>query len=273
MIDILLTTYNGEKYLNELIESILVQNKYKFKLLIRDDGSVDGTVEIIKYYSKLYPNLIFYYEDKIGNIGSTPSFEYLLNLSTSDYIMFCDQDDIWLPNKIELSYEKIIEYEKKNPDIPLLVFTDMINVDKNLKIINNSFMKSHKFNRLDVDNVYKMFALSAVPGCTIMMNSKVKQYVLPIPNFLVHDHWIATNIVYYGKVVYINKCTVLYRQHDVNSVGVKKINFFYFVRKIKNLKSLILFFKKEIREYSFNINFTIFILYKLKFSIQRMLNI
>ena len=94
MIDILLSTYNGEKYLSELLDSLLNQSYSEWKLWIRDDGSSDSTVRILDHYRRSYPNRINLIQSPAGNIGATKSFEILLRQTLSEYIMFCDQDDI-----------------------------------------------------------------------------------------------------------------------------------------------------------------------------------
>ena len=111
-IDILLATYNGEKYLAQQLDSILNQSYQDFIIRIHDDNSIDGTIDIIKKYQMRYPEKIKYLDDNISTGSAKNNFEYLLNKSDAQYIMFSDQDDIWLQNKIELSIEKIINIEK-----------------------------------------------------------------------------------------------------------------------------------------------------------------
>ena len=108
MIDILLSTYNGEVFLGELIDSVMGQTYQDCRLLVRDDGSTDGTLGILRTYQDNYPQRIVLTNDMLGNVGVIKSFELLLANSSSEYIMFCDQDDVWLPNKVELSVLKMI---------------------------------------------------------------------------------------------------------------------------------------------------------------------
>ena len=110
-LDILLATYNGEKFLKEQINSLLDQSYKNWKLLIRDDMSTDCTMAILSDYISKYPDKIKLLKSN-KRLGPCQSFNYLLQKSDSDYVMFCDQDDIWLPEKIELSLKKMRSLEK-----------------------------------------------------------------------------------------------------------------------------------------------------------------
>src|ERR1700744_365701 len=101
-ISILLSAYNGERFLKDQIESILAQTNKNWILYIRDDGSKDGTIGIVNFYAERYPHQIIKIEDNAGNLKSAGSFMHMLNNVSSEYYMFCDQDDVWLPFKIEI---------------------------------------------------------------------------------------------------------------------------------------------------------------------------
>jgi glycosyltransferase involved in cell wall biosynthesis len=224
MIDILLATYNGEKFLNEQIDSILSQSCKDWQLLIRDDGSTDATVQIINSYIKQYPDKIKLIEDNLGNLGVGHNFEKLLEHSKSEYIMFCDQDDVWLPEKIKLTLDKMKEAEISHPDIPILIFTDLKVVDENFKIIAESLWSYHKIDPTEGGLFKNMLYRNIVTGCTVMINKKAKEIVLPIPEYVqMHDWWVAMNTAKYGRIFHIPAATVLYRQHSGNVVGTKKI--------------------------------------------------
>lgn len=140
MIDILLSTYNGEKYLYAQIVSIQKQTMQNWRLLVRDDGSTDNTIDILESFA-LTDKRILFLKDNKGNLGVVRSFEQLLYYSTANYIMFVDQDDVWLPNKIEHTLQAILKMETKEPDKSLLVFTDVFVVDSELK---KNFFFFHK---------------------------------------------------------------------------------------------------------------------------------
>ncbi len=112
MVAILLSTYNGQLYLKEQIDSLLDQTYKNWCLFVRDDGSSDDTLQIISTYAKKCPERIVLLTDNRGNIKPAASFMQLLSMVDMDYYMFCDQDDIWLSTKIERTYEEMVSIEK-----------------------------------------------------------------------------------------------------------------------------------------------------------------
>lgn len=249
MIDILLSTYNGEKYLSQQIDSILNQTYTEWRLLIRDDSSSDSTLNILNEYQKKYPYKIYIISNNIlQNIGVIKSFEFLLTQSTNNYIMFCDQDDIWLPNKIEESIKTLTSIEIANPNTPILVHSDLCIIDKNEKIIHKSLWQyaGIKPEILNHNAKYMAFCNSAT-GCTILMNKLCKSIVLPFPdNIVMHDAWITLKICQKGIVHAINKQLILYRQHDNNTLGINKYKF-SILNRIKEIKKI---YKNTIEVYN-----------------------
>ena len=220
-IDVLLATYNGEKYLKEQIESILNQTYSNIRLVISDDCSKDNTREVLKQYEN-NPKVEIHYQEK--NLGYVKNFEYLLNQVKNDLYMLSDQDDIWLPEKIEKSVEKI---KNENAD---LVFGDLEVVDENLKTIYPSF---NKFMKLDKKikkyiNSYKVnYLYNCVTGCTTISKKEWIEKIIPIPvdsKYLIHDHWIGIIIGCSGKLAYMPERYIKYRQHGNNQVGTDKIS-------------------------------------------------
>lgn len=269
MIDVLLSTYNGEKYILELLKSLEKQTFKDFQVIIRDDGSKDNTIHIINEFKENTSLKISLIIDNI-NIRSTKSFEELTKISDSDYFMFCDQDDIWLPKKIELTYNKIKELEKKNEKgIPCLVFSDLKVVDDSLNTISDSFFKLQKSDPNVCYNIWKCIAISVVPGCTMLMNKHCKKHILPIPSFRVHDHWAICNIAYYGKCDFINEPTILYRIHSNNTIGLQNLNIKNAFIKIAAFKSLIPIYWKELKSYPFKVKYERVIFYKLYYFFKR----
>lgn len=239
MIDILLSTYNGEKYLTQLLDSILNQTYTEWRILVRDDCSRDTTLDILHEYQKKYSDKIYLIENNIKeNIGVIKSFEFLLSQSTSDYIMFCDQDDIWLPNKIKELIEAITYLEKINPQTPILTHCDLSIIDKEEKIIHQSLWQYAGIKPKILNNNAKYMAFcNSVTGCTILMNKLCKTVVLPFPsNTTMHDAWIALKICQNGIVHNINKQLILYRQHDNNTLGINEYKF-SIIDRIRNIKT------------------------------------
>ncbi len=274
MIQILLSTYNGEKFLRELLDSLFAQKFQAWQLLIRDDGSSDTTRKILAEYLAKYPEKIFFCEKDTENLKSTRSFYKLLQYSDADYIMFCDQDDIWFPDKIEKTYACMRQAEQDlQENIPVAVFTDLAVTDAALNIIAPSFHKQQKMFTDAVNELHTSLAHSVAPGCTMMLNRSAVTCCCnestEIPGELVHDHWCISMVSAYGKVFYINEPTIYYRQHGRNVVGAGKISLSYFMKRLimcrKTLTSLCLL------KHTFPIRFSLLkvIYYKLKFALMR----
>ena len=240
-IDVLMTTYNGEKYLKEQIESILNQTYKNINLIISDDCSTDNTRDILKEYQDI-ENIKIYYQDK--NLGYVANFEFLLKHVESDIYMLSDQDDVWMPNKIEETFKKL---EEDNAD---LVFTDLEVVNQNLEIINKSFNKSmnkeHKIRKTLGTNQFE-YLYNNITGCTIMSKKKWIDEILPIPKgskYVIHDSWIGLIISLNGKISYLDKPTIKYRQHSENQLGTERESYKY--NNFEQVRNLFINVKKDL---------------------------
>lgn len=217
-IDILLATYNGEKYLNEQIESILNQTYKNFRLIIYDDCSTDDTLKILEKYKQVDNRIIVYRQEE--NVGYVKNFEMLLEKVENDIYMLSDQDDVWLPNKIEESLKTLREQKAD------LVYTDLEVVDENLNVIYPSFTKYRKtFDKAKKYNDYRaVFLYNLVTGCTIISKKAFINKILPLPKnkYMPHDFWLALNVAINGKIYFLEKPYIMYRQHGNNQIGSKK---------------------------------------------------
>lgn len=241
MIDILMATFNGESYIEEQIESIIRQTYKDWILYIRDDGSEDNTIGIIKKYVKKYSGKIVFIEDNKKGLGAKLNFAELMKYTKSDYCMFADQDDIWIQNKIEITFNKIKQLEMiHGKNLPILVHTDLKVVDQNLKIINNSFWKYQNLNP-NKQSLNNIIVQNNITGCTMLMNKKLIELSLDIPReSIMHDWWIGLIATGLGIVDFIEESTILYRQHGKNTVGAHSYNSFKFIiNKIYRFKSTI----------------------------------
>lgn len=236
-IDILLSTYNGEKYLHEQLDSLLNQDYKNISILIRDDGSTDTSLKIIADYIDQYPSIIKLIKSE-GNLGSTKSFYRLLTVSSSPFIMFCDQDDVWLPNKVSISLDFML---LNNNDLnqPLLVFTDLLLVDEHLQSLHKTVIKSQKMGAHYLSKEYsRLLVQNPIAGCTILLNKKAVDKVLSFGEFpqrLVHDHWIGVIVARFGKVLFLDETTLLYRQHSANQIGNAEFSMNYVYSKIQSI--------------------------------------
>ncbi len=213
-IDILMATYNGEKYLAEQLDSIINQTYTEWNLLIRDDNSSDRTLEILEKYKKL-DGRIKILRDTKGNLGIVRNFEELLKNSEEELIMFSDQDDIWIENKLEI-YSKTIE--KLNYK-GFLIHSDAILLDKNkTNVLKQSFI-SKKALKKGINNVFFNYF---VQGATILISNEIKNFILPFPQEVyLHDRYIHLMSELFFERVFINQALIYYRQHDNNQIGAK----------------------------------------------------
>lgn len=232
-IDILLATYNGEKYLEEQIDSILNQTYQNFNLLVSDDCSTDATRDILEQYVKKDPRIKVYKQEK--NLGYVKNFEFLLTKVKNNYYMLSDQDDVWLPMKIEKSLEAL---KRENAD---LVYGDLEVVDENLKMLYPSFNDYMRLTRkIEKCHDYKVqYLYNTVTGCTLLSKKEFLDKILPIPTiskYMIHDYWIAFIISIYGKTYCMKETYIKYRQHGNNQVGTNKISHGF--RKMKQVRDL-----------------------------------
>jgi len=235
-IQILLSTYNGSSFLKEQLDSILGQTARNWQLLIRDDGSTDGTREIIQEYQTRFPDKMKLVSGGSGG-DSSSSFMSMLPFAEAPYLMFCDQDDVWTAEKVETAFHEIVALEKQSPIA--LYFTDMKVVDKEMKKLEPSFFKQQKLKPEWSENPYFAFAQSMGAGCTMIFTQALVQQLHQIKTPLFqHDHWLLMHASFYGKVGFSAEKTVLYRQHESNAVGSHEINVAYFLAKITSVQKV-----------------------------------
>jgi glycosyltransferase involved in cell wall biosynthesis len=237
---ILLSTYNGEKYLDQQINSIIQQTYKKWKLIIRDDGSNDRTVGMIEKYCNLYPEKIITLGKKNTNLGVLASFSNLLTSTNAQYIMFCDQDDVWLPRKIEITYEVMKQLENKyGENTPLLIHTDLTVVNGSLEILSSSFQEYQDLAIISDYKTHKLLLNNVITGSTMMINDSLRKIVKSIPSeSIMHDWWIGLVAASFGHISYIQETTILYRQHNNNVIGAKKRGFLYFLDRVNNINKI-----------------------------------
>lgn len=244
MIQILLATYNGEKYIKEQLESLLCQTWGDWQVLIHDDGSKDDTISIVKEFCHCYPEKFKLIDDGVLFGNSRDNFAHLLSMSTADYMMFCDQDDVWLPEKIKKTYIAMHQAEVVYGSImPIIVHSDLEIVDQDLNQIAPS-MFDYQGLHINFQSLVQCLAKNSVTGCTMMLNSAARRVSLPISkNAIMHDWWIAAKVVQAGGIIeWINEPLIQYRQHGGNAVGAKRNGIGQFVNRILKYA-----FSKEVR--------------------------
>jgi len=215
-INILMATYNGRRYVAQQIESILNQTYQDFRLIISDDCSTDSTLKILEEYEKKDQRIEIYCQGE--NLGIVANFEFLIGKVRSEYFMFADQDDVWEPDKIEKTLNKM---EKENLD---LVYTDLSVVDSRLKEIVPSYwrLKGLDYKIKKYNNFASLYLNNFITGCTMLVKSRWINDFLPLPKeskYILHDYWISLVISQKGKIGYVDQPTIKYRQHTGNKIG------------------------------------------------------
>lgn len=228
-VSVLIATYNGAEYIAEQIESVLKQTYKNIICYIHDDGSSDETKRIIENYAKDYPKIIQVINaPKCG--GAKKNFMFLLTCTKEKYVAFCDQDDVWSPNKIQSLLLEMKRTERK--DRPCLVFSDLKVVDKELNVISESY---YKFAGKNPERTYykQILIQNFVPGCTMMINREAVKLSLKysnLENIFMHDWWIISLVSLLGDISRVKESLVMYRQHGDNSIGAdKKLDFVTFL--------------------------------------------
>lgn len=239
LIQILLATLNSSRFLKEQLDSILKQDYSCFKLLIRDAGSTDTTLQIIRQYQRCFP-------EKIRFLGSGPAcagenFNHLLEASNADLIMFSDHDDVWMPDKISRTLER---YQALAAECckgtPILVFTDSSVVDPHLKRIADSSLAFQHLNPFKT-HLHNLILQNVATGNTMLLNRALVDLILPIPAAAVmHDHWIMLVAAAFGRIGYLEQSTLLYRQHKNNVYGAFHYSLFsLFVKLCQGRKEIL----------------------------------
>ena len=242
-VQILLATYNGEKFLREQLDSIINQEYKLWELLVHDDGSVDNTLSILNEYQNNYPKKIkILFDKKIFSSASKNFFHLIKNRSKeANLYCLCDQDDIWHKAKLKKIIEK---YNLKEHKKPTLIHSDLSLIDAKGELLEKSHNKLIN-NQKNFISKNSALYYNPVPGCAMSINPALADKISYSKNVVMHDWWILLLAIYANtNLVYIKSPLVKYRQHSNNVSGYKKINililvtrlFFKIPRYIKNVK-------------------------------------
>ncbi|HFI0233845.1 glycosyltransferase family 2 protein [Streptococcus suis] len=218
-VNILMSTYNGQEFLAEQIRSIQAQTFTDWTLLIRDDGSKDKTREIIADFAQQDSRIHFINPDSTENLGVIKSFHALVQYQRADVYFFSDQDDVWLQDKLQVTLETAQAYPA---DQPLMVYTDLKVVDQDLQVMNESMIRSQS-HHANTELVQELTE-NTVTGGTSMINHALAELWTVTDDILMHDWYLALLATAFGKLVYIDQPTELYRQHDNNVLGARTMD-------------------------------------------------
>jgi rhamnosyltransferase len=218
---VLLSAYNGTRYIEQQIESIQRQSVSDWELIVRDDGSTDDTRALVSSIAERDSRISLL--DDQRNVGPWSSFGLLLEECRSrqpDNVFLCDQDDVWLEDKIAMQLARLASIaSSKGARHPALVHTDLTVVGEDLHTIHKSWHQYQKVHYNTADPLRTLLIHNGVVGCTIALNKALLDYALPIPERLYHDWWLAACAATFGTIEMIDQPTVLYRQHSTNVIG------------------------------------------------------
>ena len=222
LVSIIMATYNGSGYVTQQIESILSQEYAAFELIIVDDNSTDNTVEIILELAKEDSRIALHANDR--NMGVVRSFEKGIILSTGELIALSDQDDIWLPNHLNVLIESIGQKSLAHTDSFM-----MYGNYKSNRLFSSYFSWVYRLN--DVEKVTYLTQANYVRGASCLFTKSLKQYILPFPqNIPMHDHWIAFCAASFNGIHDTELPTTYYRRHDSTVTTEKRLD----LKKILN---------------------------------------
>jgi glycosyltransferase involved in cell wall biosynthesis len=219
-VEILLATCNTGRWLDEQIDSILGQSHKDLRILVHDDRSEDRTPERLEQCARVHPGKVRILPGLARRLGPVGSFSRLLDESSGRYVMFCDHDDVWAVEKVAATLERMRRGEQTCPaGTPMMVFTDLEIVDESLRTLCDSYWR---FQRIDPARLeLRQLVTQNVPsGCTMMLNRPLADLCTPISDQAVmHDHWVTLAAAAMGRILYLDRRTVRYRQHASNVFG------------------------------------------------------
>ena len=225
LVDILMATYNGAKYLSQQLDSLLAQTHQNFRLLVSDDGSTDNTLALLETYRFRFGGRMVVVPYPHRGQGVVKNFENLMRTSLQDglarSVAFCDQDDVWLPHKIERCLQVLRAAEHSvGAATPCLVHSDLTVVGEALQVLAPSFVQHQRMDPAAC-SALALLSINQVTGCTMMVNRALLELALPLPEeTIMHDWWCAV-VSSSGRRVFIAEALILYRQHGSNQLGAK----------------------------------------------------
>lgn len=233
-ITILLAAYKGGNHFTRQLESLFAQTYQNFQIVVRDDDADNSTVNRCQHFSQEQLSKLTIVDDQLGQLGALRNFSRLLEISESDYIMFCDQDDVWDSDKIAMTLARMLHLEKiYGENVPLLVHTDLRVVNSNLDVITGSLWQHQNIHPRNRERLNRLIVQNVVTGCTVMINKALRDLALPIPDQAVmHDWWLALVASAFGKIGHVDQSTMSYRQHADNEIGAKSWGLPYILKNV-----------------------------------------
>lgn len=223
-VEVLLATYQGSRYLRELLDSLEAQSEDGWRVVASDDGSVDGTLEILREYEERSPER-FDVRVNAGARGAKENFGGLLRGSDgADYLFFADQDDVWYPDKLSRLLQELRDLEAMHgAETPILVHSDLRLIDEAGREIHPSMNAAQRLEAGGRRDLRHLLVQNNVTGCAMAINRSLRELALPVPDeAIMHDWWLALVAAAFGVVSFVPEPLVGYRQHDGNVIGAKR---------------------------------------------------
>jgi hypothetical protein len=219
-VEIVMAAYQGGPYIAAQIESIVRQSRTDWVLRARDDNSTDDTYAVARSFAADNPSHVVAQRRATNSGSAQRNFLELVQTSTGAYVMLADDDDVWLENKIDVTFREMQRIEARfGTDVPILVHTDLSVADAELRVIRSSMARSQRL-AVREERLQRLLVQNSVTGCTVMINRALADMVRePFEGVAMHDWWLALLASAFGRIGYVARPTVLYRQHGRNAVG------------------------------------------------------
>lgn len=244
---VLLATYNGQKHLAELLNSLVNQSYKEFIIVAHDDGSDDGTLDLLGEYEDRFPDNFLILKDNICCGGAKENFSHLIRSVDFDYAFFCDQDDVWNENKIQEHMEVLCQ---QSNEVPCVVYSDLKVVDEHLNVISESMWEFQNTGPHLTRNIKKLACRNSLTGCAMAFNNAAASLyrASDTSDILMHDWWMALVVAKaHGKLIPIDRPLILYRQHGFNEVGAQRFSLKTIMFKLSNARR---FFSEQASVYN-----------------------
>lgn len=249
MIAVLLSTYNGEKYLKEQLASLEAQTS-NFNLYVRDDGSQDRTFDILQQFSNETKRRVIFLKSR-KNLGVIASFVHLLKIAKrnqeNEIFFFSDQDDLWMPDKIASAVSQIRQKEESvGRKKPILYHSDLILVDGKGNLKGSTFWKEMDLDPNLGKKLHRMICQPTITGCTVAINRMLADSIHSIPKAAkMHDWWLGLYACAFGYIISDPIAKIHYRIHDGNVIGAAGLSFQKVLKHLKMILSYISAWKRE----------------------------
>lgn len=234
--EVVVCSYNGERYVIEQLVSILSQTIPPQRIIISDDGSTDSTLSLITDFAATTPIPINVQQHTASSKGPAYNFLYALSLTIAPNVFLSDQDDIWITDKVEY-YQRIVNVIDDNSQ-PLLIFSDAELVDNELCSLHPSFLENERINPEKQMTFSQLVFQNCIQGATVMVNRALLNHVRPSQHMLMHDWWLGLIAISFGRLIFIPKQLIKYRQHSNNLVGSHGYRLKRILSKLMQLSSI-----------------------------------